>query len=143
MPHPSQDEDVRIVAESVAGSLTSLADEARGRLDQVADQQKSFGADQISGMSRAVKTAAGSLGGTSPQLARLVQGAAETLENVAGDIRSKSMTDIIDKLSAFGRRQPLAFFGAAAVAGFVLTRFLKSDAPASSVGRPPNAPGQA
>lgn len=129
-------------AAGIQETVSSLADEARGRLNEVVDKQKSVGADRISDVSRAVQTAAGSLQETSPPLSRLVRGAADSLDQVADDIRAKGIGDIVDTLSNFGRRQPLAFFGGAAVIGFMLTRFLKSDAPVSSLDRPTDSPRQ-
>jgi hypothetical protein len=51
-------------------------------------------------------------------------------------VRNQSIEDIITAIDEFARRQPVAFFGGSVLAGFVLSRFLKSSAgaagPASS-----------
>ena len=44
-------------------------------------------------------------------------------------MRSRDIGDVFATVADFGRRQPVAFFGGAVLAGFVLARFFKSDAP--------------
>ena len=110
------------------GTVASIAGEARQRITDIVDQQKAAGADTISGVARAAQTAASDLEGTSPQVARFVRTAADGVERIAKDIRSSDLNDVVASLTDFGRRQPVAFFGGAILAGFVLARFLKSDA---------------
>lgn len=126
-------------AQDAKSTVSALAEEARTRLSEIVDQQKTAGADQVAGVARAAKSAAGDLRRTSPQLARLVESAAASVDHVAEDIRSHDISDVISTVSDFGRRQPVALFGGAVLAGFLLARFLKSDAPATgSPSRSPN-----
>ena len=121
------------------GAAASIAEQARSRLTEIVDQQKVAGADRIAGVAKAAQTAAGDLDRTNPQMARLVRAAAENVDRLADDVRSRDLGDILATLSQFGREQPVAFFGGAVVAGFILARFLKSDAPAA--GGVPRASG--
>ncbi|HEX4769017.1 MAG TPA: hypothetical protein VH414_22360 [Lichenihabitans sp.] len=116
-------------AQQAKHTVTAMADEARHRITEIIDQQKIAGADQVAGVAKAAQAAAGDLQQTSPQLAKLVRAAAESVDHVADDIRSSDLADLLGSLSDFGRRRPVAFFGGAVLAGFLLTRFLKSDAP--------------
>ncbi len=120
-------------AQQAKHTVTAMADEARHRITEIIDQQKVAGADQVAGVAKAAQAAAGDLQQTSPQLAKLVRAAAESVDHVADDIRSSDLADLLGSLSDFGRRRPVAFFGGAVLAGFLLTRFLKSDAPSRAL----------
>ena len=63
--------------------------------------------------------------GPAPVVGRLVRSAADNVDRVA----EVSGADVLATLADFGRRQPVAFFGGAVVAGFLVARFFKSDAP--------------
>ena len=115
-------------AQQAKHTVTAMADEARHRIAEIIDQQKVAGADQVAGVAKAAQAAAGDLQQTSPQLAKLVRAAAESVDHVADDIRASDLAELLGSLSDFGRRRPVAFFGGAVLAGFLLTRFLKSDA---------------
>lgn len=111
------------------------ADETVNRAASVADDQKNAGASRLDHMARAVHGAADELSGQMPQAADLVHAAAARLEKGAGALRDRNMREIVDDLTAFGRRDPLTLFGGALVAGFALSRVLKSAAD-----QPPSAP---
>lgn len=116
-------------AEQAKGAAASIAEQARARLSEIVDQQKAAGADRIAGVAKAAHSAAEDLDKTSPQMARLVRSAAENVDRIADDVRSRDIGDVFATVADFGRRQPVAFFGGAVLAGFVLARFFKSDAP--------------
>lgn len=48
------------------------------------------------------------------------------VERFADYIREKEMTEIVDSVEDFGRRQPVLFVGSLFTAGILLARFLKS-----------------
>ncbi len=116
-------------ADDAKGVASSIAEQARARLNDMLGQQKAAGADRIAGVAQAAHSAAGDLDKTNPQMARLVRTAAENVDKIAEDVRSRDIGQVFSSLADFGRRQPVAFFGGAVLAGFVLSRFLKSDAP--------------
>ncbi len=58
-----------------------------------------------------------------------MRSAAESVDRMADDVRSRDLGEVLATLADFGRRQPVAFFGGAVVAGFLVARFFKSDAP--------------
>lgn len=92
----------------------------------LAEQQKESGARQISGIAGAVHAAADQLGEQLPGAAGYIHDAAERIDHVASDLRNRNLTDIADSVRRLGQDRPLALFGGAVLAGFVLTRFLKS-----------------
>lgn len=115
-------------ARSTAGAI---AQELRQRMIDAVDHQKAAGADSLSDVAGAAKAAADRLKQDRPQLARYVRSAADGVDRLAEDLRSRDLEDIASGLSDLGRRQPVAFFAGAVLAGFVLARFLKSDVPAA------------
>ena len=116
-------------ADEVKGAAASIAEQARARMNEIVGQQKMAGADKIAGVAKAAHSAAGDLDKTNPQLGRLVRTAAENVDRIAEDVRSRDIGDVLATLADFGRRQPVAFFGGAVVAGFLISRFFKSDVP--------------
>lgn len=117
--------------ERVKEKAASLGDEASKRAMQAAEKQKRAGADRMGSVARAVQGAAGDLEHEMPQAAGLMQDAARWLEETSADVSNRSIDDIMGQVRDFARRQPATFFGGALVAGFVVSRFLKSSAPAS------------
>ena len=115
-------------ADEAKTTISAVADEAKARLAQIVDDQKAVGADHVAGFARAAYTAAGDLRERSPQLAKLVENAADRVDGIADDIRDSNLYEILGSLSAFGRRQPAVLFGGAVLAGFLLARFVKSEA---------------
>ena len=106
-----------------AASVT-IKDRARG----VAEQQKQAGADQIGGVARAIYGAAHEIEQEMPHAAGFVHDAAARLEGAANSLRERSVDDLVRSLNNFARSQPATFFGGAVLAGFALSRFLKSSA---------------
>jgi len=95
---------------------------------KVAEQQKEAGADQIGGVARAVHEAAREIEDKMPQAAKFVHNAATRLEGAAASLREGSLGDLLCSFKNFARSHPAGFFGGAVLAGFVLSRFLKSSA---------------
>ncbi len=127
-------------ADQAKGTLTTMASEARSRVNEMVDQQKTAGADQLSGIAKAAQNAAGELDGKNPQIAKLVRDAATSVDRFAGDLRERDIRDVLDTVSGFARQQPAAFFAGSVLIGFVLARFLKSEAPAAAPYAPDRSP---
>ena len=130
--------------------MSSLADKARAKLSasiepvaakakEVAEQQKAAGAETIGGIAGVVRAAADDLGTELPEAAGYVHQAADRLAQASDALRERSFDDLIGTIGQFARNQPVAFFGSSVLAGFVLSRFLKSTADGAdrrpSVGR--------
>jgi hypothetical protein len=99
---------------------------------KLAEQQKQAGADQIGGVARAVHGAAREIEQKMPQAAGFIHDAATRLEGAAASLRERSVDDLMRSLNDFARTQPAVFFGGAVLAGFALSRFLKSSASPSN-----------
>jgi hypothetical protein len=115
-----------------------LADRAR----DLAEDQKSHGAERLGGFARAVHSAATEIERDLPQAAGYIHEAADRLQRASSAVRNQSIEEIIAAIDDFARRQPVAFFGGSVLAGFVLSRFLKSttDSRAAAPARPHEAP---
>jgi hypothetical protein len=96
--------------------------------EEIAERQKRAGADQADEMAKAVHGAASELQDQMPRTAEFVHTAASRLEQGAGALRERSVRDLISSFNDFGRKEPLAVFGSAVLAGFAISRFLKSSA---------------
>jgi hypothetical protein len=107
-------------------SLKDGAEQLKESAAQLAEQQKATGARQLSGVAGAIHAAADQLDQQLPGAARYIHDAAERIEHAASDLRNRNISDIADGVRRLGQERPLALFGGAALAGFVLTRFLKS-----------------
>jgi hypothetical protein len=102
--------------------------DAMAEFGQAAQRQKQAGADQIDQMAKAVHGAADELAQQMPDTAGVVHAAASQLERGAGALREGSISDLMAGFNELGRREPLALLGGAMLAGFAISRFLKSSA---------------
>ena len=109
---------------SASGMAESIKDKAR----EVAEQQKAKGSDQMDGVAQAIRDVADELGKQMPAAAGYVRGAADGVEQFSSSLRDRSVDDLLGSAYRFARTQPLAFFGASVMAGFAVSRFLKSSA---------------
>jgi uncharacterized phage infection (PIP) family protein YhgE len=116
------DDEVNGAAQSLKEGATQLKESAA----QLAEQQKKTGARQLSGIAGAVHAAADQLEQQLPGAASYIHDAAERIDHAASDLRNRNLSDIAGSVRRLGQEQPLALFGCAVLAGFVLTRFLKS-----------------
>ncbi len=117
------------VVQDVKTEGAAVVDAAQERAAGFAEEQKEAGAEQADSLARAVHRAADELQGTSPQIARYVHEAASSVDHLARALRDRSPGELIGGVEDLARRQPVAFFGAAVLAGFALARFARSSAP--------------
>ena len=99
----------------------AIADEARHR----ADSAKEGVAAEISSVSSALRKASDELRGGSPQ-ERTFAAAASALADVSETVKDKDLGELVNDLSGFARRNPLAFLGGAALLGFAGVRMAKA-----------------
>jgi hypothetical protein len=127
-------------ADEIAGTVREHADKlaqpAIEKVREVGEAGKNVGAEGISGLARAVHNIAGEVEKEVPQVAPYVRQAADGLERASSALRERSVGDLFGMAEDFARREPVAFLGASVLAGFMLTRFLKSSASAGA-GRSP------
>jgi ElaB/YqjD/DUF883 family membrane-anchored ribosome-binding protein len=105
-----------------SGSASTLTSQVQDTLDQ----QVVRGARMITNVAHSARRAADELETDAPQIAGLVRGVADRVEEYSRSLEHQSVTDIYEAASDFTRRQPAAVFGIAALAGFFALRSLKS-----------------
>jgi hypothetical protein len=113
-------------AHEIGDQAKEAAQTARDKAEELAEQGKTVGAGQMEGFARVARGAADDLEQQSPEIARFVRQAADGLEQAASSVRSRSMGELVDMFQDMARRQPIALFGSSVLAGFMLSRFVKS-----------------
>jgi hypothetical protein len=114
------------LASDVKDHLAEAAAPLRENARKMAEEQKEAGADRLAEFGQAVHGAASGLERELPQAARLVHSAADNIQSASSRLRERSVDDLVQVYHAFARRQPAAAFAGAVLAGFALSRFLKS-----------------
>jgi ElaB/YqjD/DUF883 family membrane-anchored ribosome-binding protein len=118
--------------EGAKQSAAYAANMLSGQIKELLDQQVVNGANMIGHVASSAQLAADDLDQSVPQVAKLVRGVADRIENVADDIRDQTAQELVQNVADFTRRQPALTFGLAALAGFFVFRALKSSAPAET-----------
>jgi ABC-type transporter Mla subunit MlaD len=119
-------DDITSLGEKAKSNIADAAETAKAHARRIAHQQKDVGADRLGEVAGAVHGAARTLEAGMPQIASYVHEAAAQLEDVAERLRHRSVDELMEEIGSFARAQPAIFFGGAMLAGFALTRFLKS-----------------
>jgi len=115
------------VAETVKADAASAKADAMARAETEAERQKDMGAVHLDAFADAVRKAADELGEQDKSAAaQFVREAAGGLESLSSSLREKSVGDLVDNVSRFGRTNPTAFLGGALLAGVALGRFAQA-----------------
>ncbi|MDB5361043.1 MAG: Late embryosis abundant protein [Rhodospirillales bacterium] len=101
---------------------SSIKEQAR----HLAEQQKDTGAEQLGAVAGAIHGAAKELEEAMPEAADFIHDAAARVEDAAEKLRKHNLEDLASGFASFARSQPAAFFSGAVLAGFAVSRFLKS-----------------
>jgi len=123
-------QDAVDAAKDLLGNVTAqardLASNVTGELSSSAEAGVRRGADVMRAFAQAMQTAAQDLEEGSPASAERVRRTARQIETFSDSIRDRTVTDLFTAASDMARRQPTAFVTGAVLAGFALSRFLKS-----------------
>lgn len=126
-------EDVR------ADAQEKIVEPVKDALRSGLDERKKAGAEQMHGVAHAIRSAADELSKDLPETAGHIRNAAHQIERLSAAVRERSVEELFHEFDQFAHRQPLAVFGGSLLAGFALSRFLKSsapDTPSNSAARP-------
>jgi hypothetical protein len=132
-----QDQGGEPIRSKASGDAASLANEVRQRFKHAAepvmdkargfaDKRKSDGAGQLDSLGRSVHAAAEELGNEMPQAASYVRSVADSIQQASSRLRNRSIEDLMSDFNKFARDQPAAAFAGSVLAGFAISRFLKS-----------------
>ena len=96
------------------------------------ERQEPHGRSKVS---HAVGHAVSNLEEQLPHAAAYVRRAADSIEQAADALRRRSIPELLSTGRQLARQQPAVFFGSAILAGFALSRFLKSSTAESAATR--------
>jgi hypothetical protein len=130
------------ISEDVAGikqAAEQAAHNATDKAAEMAEQQKSYAAAQIEKFATALEKVGGELqsqqaGAIGDYTSQLGTSARRFSEKV----KDKDLGQIAGIAGDFGRRQPLAFLGLAAIAGLAASRFMMASTSDTTSGSSPN-----
>lgn len=118
--------------EQAREGLKSYSHSAMDRMQETLNEEAGYAARQVAGVADALTKVGEQLeGGDQAQIGRTARRLGETVQSFARDIEGKDAGEIMQLAENFGRRQPVAFLGMAALAGLAASRFIT----ASSRGR--------
>jgi len=107
------------------GLMHSIQQQASSALSS----QKDRAADGIKSVIDAVRQTGESLREKNGTIAGYADSAASQLERFSTQLRDRDVSELMDEVSSFARRQPALFIGGGVALGLVAARFLKSSAP--------------
>jgi hypothetical protein len=122
----SLSDSAREARESAAREGSKLANRFKEKASSFAEDQKRSGTEKLERIAGAVGRAADDLEKESPETARYVRSAAESVRDFSSSLRDRRVEDLAADARDFARRQPWLVFGGAVLAGLAVTRFLKS-----------------
>jgi len=138
-------EALRATASAMSAQAAELTSNITSELTETAEAQKERGAEAMHRFAKAIRTAARELDDGSPEVARQIRAAAGSVDSLSDNLHGKSVGDLFSAATDFARSQPAAFFAGAVIAGFAVSRFLRSSSqptPQSNGRREPmTAPG--
>ena len=128
--------DLEGISQRAAEDVRELQHEASARVGEATEKAKSFAGDQknlaaeqINGVAAAIGKVADELDTSEQQtVGRYARDLASGLSNLGKTIENRDVDDLMGMAQDFGRKQPMAFLGAAALAGFVASRFALASA---------------
>ncbi|MGX2041431.1 hypothetical protein ACWJKU_15060 [Methylocaldum sp. MU1018] len=128
--HPSEFKtEAGQAAGEIGRDMQRLKEEARQRGKSLLKGQRHAAAEQIGGMAEALHRTAQQLNEREqPTTAHYVDRAAEALDRMVDTVREGDLSTWVSRTEDFARRNPGVFFGGSVLAGFMLSRFLKSSA---------------
>jgi ElaB/YqjD/DUF883 family membrane-anchored ribosome-binding protein len=118
-------EDMQTLKDLAQHQISSVSDKARDG----ATDQKNFLATQLAGVAAALEKVGGELEtGDQADIGRMTKGIGASIQRFANDIHDRKMGEVAGMAEDFGRKQPFAFLGMAAIAGLAASRFLTASA---------------
>lgn len=119
--------------ETIAETATTAVEAAKSAATERLDEQKRAASESIDAFAKAVRRASEELSNQDQTVAaRLIQEAAGGLEGLSRTLSQKSFGDMLGTVRDFGRRNPLALAGGAALLGLAIGRVARTAADGSN-----------
>lgn len=119
-------------SEDLRAIKDTAKDQAQHALDSASDmaaEQKNFIASKLGAVASALEKVGGELNqGDERTVGRYAQDLGGSAKRLAEDLKGRDMREIMTMAESFGRKQPLAFLGLAALAGLAASRFVTASA---------------
>lgn len=126
---PELGQQARAAVDDVKREARDAADHVKHKARATANTQKEAVAERMGGFAHALNTASEDLRESGQDFAaEYVHKAAGGLEHVSDVMRERDVDQLLGTVEDFARRQPVAFLGAAVMAGFGIARLMKSSA---------------
>jgi ElaB/YqjD/DUF883 family membrane-anchored ribosome-binding protein len=113
-------------ASELASAAKDMAGQATDKIKEAVSDKKGAGAEYVGSLAETIRRAGREFDNDLPIAGKYIRKAASQVESLADSIRSGDFHDLVRNTQSFARRQPTAFLGIAALAGFAVVRFLKS-----------------
>jgi ElaB/YqjD/DUF883 family membrane-anchored ribosome-binding protein len=115
-------------AQDQVQGLKQQAQDQLGEAKSFAGQQKDLAADRLDAIADAVEKVSDEMadGADEQGVSGYVRQAAGGIRQIAETVKQRDIDEMIGMAQDFGRRQPIAFLGAAALAGFIASRVVMS-----------------
>lgn len=118
-------EDLQSASSFARSEISGVSDKAQA----AATDQKNIIATRMNGIASAIEKVAGELEqGDNRDVGKLARSLGSSMKKFSDDIQDRSLGEIAGMAEDYGRKQPLAFLGLAAIAGLAASRFLTASA---------------
>ena len=112
------------IAEEAKAEVGRLADKAKG----MASEHKEVLAGEVDNVAHAVEKVASELEANQSATAGYVRTVSDTVTRFSETLRTNDVDQLLRMAEDFGRKQPAAFAGVMAIAGFAASRFVRASA---------------
>lgn len=124
------------VSDDISSAVDAVKDGteiARHKVEETLSEQTTFAAKQVAGIATALQKVGAELqNGDQAPVGRYATQIGESVQSIANNMKGRDLGEIASMAEDFGRRQPLAFLGVAALAGLAASRFLTASAKRSA-----------
>jgi len=118
-------DEVTEAGQDIAGEAKTIKDKGAKLLQDQAERAKDGLADEATSLGSALRKASDELRSGSPE-AQLFGKMADSLADFTESVKSRQISEIFGEIGEFGRRNPAAFLGGAALVGFAAVRMVKA-----------------
>jgi methyl-accepting chemotaxis protein len=105
-------------------AVSSLASDVTDGFKKSVEDHKRSGAEAIASVARSARETAQGFQDQAPQLAGAISDTATAIEKMSNELKDRTVGEIVDSVSGFAQRRPLAFLGCGVLAGLVIARIM-------------------
>ncbi|CDM61123.1 MULTISPECIES: hypothetical protein [Rhizobium] len=124
------------IVDDLSAARDTLKEDATTAVDRVKDavsKETSFAARQVGGIATALEKVGSELEKSDqPEVGRYARQIGSSVQTLAKQMEGRDLGEVATMAEDFGRKQPLAFLGIAALAGLAASRFLTASAKRST-----------